>query len=75
MQKSTLSTGARLLILIVAFVGWFLGGVQIGITNLAMRPAALALMAESGELDGKRFAELAATKESLRNNLYRFRVA
>ncbi|NCF94838.1 MAG: MFS transporter [Verrucomicrobiaceae bacterium] len=64
MQKSTLSTGARLLILIVAFVGWFLGGVQIGITNLAMRPAALALMAESGELDGKRFAELAATKKA-----------
>ncbi len=64
MQKSSLSTGARLLILIVAFVGWFLGGVQIGITNLAMRPAALALMAESGELDSERFAELASIKKA-----------
>lgn len=64
MQRSPLSAGARILILLVAFAGWFLGGIQIGITNLAMRPAALALMHESGEVDGERFAELAAIKKA-----------
>ena len=53
MSAPSLSTNARVTILVVAFLGWFLGGVQIGITNLAMRPAALALMDEAGQLDGE----------------------
>ena len=42
----------RITILVVAFLGWFFGGVQIGITNLAMRPAAKALMEEAGWING-----------------------
>ena len=42
-----ISQSARVAILAVAFLGWFFGGVQIGMTNL-MRPAAVALLAEAG---------------------------
>ena len=47
MPREPLSTNARITILVVAFLGWFFGGVQIGMTNL-MRPAAVALLADSG---------------------------
>ena len=55
MSINTLSPNARIAILAAAFLGWFLGGVQIGITNVAMHPAALALLDESGQIDGERF--------------------
>jgi SHS family sialic acid transporter-like MFS transporter len=61
--SQSLSSAARYAMLIVAFLGWFLGGIQIGITNLAMRPAALALMDEAGQLDGEQFAELSKVKK------------
>ena len=40
MAPESLTTQARIIILVVAFLGWFFGGIQIGITNLAMHPAA-----------------------------------
>ena len=40
MSQDLLSVRARIIILVVAFLGWFFGGIQIGITNLAMHPAA-----------------------------------
>lgn len=40
MAPESLTTQARTIILVVAFLGWFFGGIQIGITNLAMHPAA-----------------------------------
>ena len=58
-----LNAKARIVILVVALLGWFLGGIQIGITNLVMRPAAVALMDEAGQLDGERFADLSKTKK------------
>lgn len=42
-----LNQSARITILMVAFLGWFFGGVQIGMTNL-IRDAAAALLDESG---------------------------
>jgi len=59
-----MNTAARVTILVVALLGWFLGGVQIGITNLAMRPAALGLMGEAGQLDGERFSQLSIIKKA-----------
>lgn len=63
MTGEALNPKARIIILVVAFLGWFLGGMQIGITNLAMRPAALGLMHEAGQLDGERFSELSTIKK------------
>ncbi len=47
MTNHPLSTQARITILVVALIGWFFGGVQIGITNLG-RPATIGLINESG---------------------------
>ena len=63
-----LSKNARIGVLVVAFLGWFFGGMQILITNLGMRAAALDLMDRAGWLDlatyndlNARAAELAGT--------------
>lgn len=52
------STGMQISIFTVAFLGWFFGGMQIAITNLAMRDAAIDLMNLTGMLDLTRFLEL-----------------
>lgn len=60
MSKSpeSLSKGARQTILAVAFLGWFFGGMQILLTNLGMRAAAIGLMGKVGILDLAKFNEL-----------------
>ncbi|MCZ6675497.1 MAG: MFS transporter [Verrucomicrobia bacterium] len=47
MSRHPLTTQARITILVVAFLGWFFGGVQIGLTNLG-GPATIGLLNESG---------------------------
>ena len=54
------STATRILILAVAILSWFFGGVQIAITNLAMRPAAIDVMDRKGWIDRSQFDELQA---------------
>lgn len=49
--NNRLSSSQRIAILTVAFLGWFFGGVQIGITGVAMRDAPIELMSRTGELD------------------------
>ena len=53
----SLSGAARYGILVAAFLGWFCAGIQMAITSLAMRPAAIDLLARSGSLDLERFNE------------------
>ena len=48
----------RIIILVVAFLGWFFCGMQIAITNLGMRDAAIDLMHLAGMLDLTHFLEL-----------------
>lgn len=60
----SLKSRARIAILVVAFLGWFFGGVQISITNLAMRSSAIDLMDEVGWIDSVRFAELTVASGS-----------
>ena len=44
LPSTGLTQGARITILVVAALGWFFGGMQIAITNVAMRAAALDLL-------------------------------
>ncbi|MEM7386794.1 MAG: hypothetical protein AAF514_17795, partial [Verrucomicrobiota bacterium] len=46
-----LAQAERVTILVVSFLGWFFGGMQILLTNLGMRAAALDLMGKAGWLD------------------------
>ena len=50
-SSPNLTQGARIGVLAVAFLGWFFGGMQILLTNLAMRPAAIDLLSRTGALD------------------------
>jgi len=47
MNNESLSVGSRIGILTIAFLGWFFGGMQIGMTNL-IRNANKFLITESG---------------------------
>ena len=47
MNNESLSIGSRIGILTIAFLGWFFGGMQIGMTNL-IRNANKFLISESG---------------------------
>lgn len=60
-----LSSNARLIILVVAFLAWFFGGMQILLTNLGMRPASLDLMGQVGTIDLAVFNELAPRADEL----------
>ena len=52
-----LSAAGRYLIVVTAFLGWMFAGVQMSVTSLAMRPAALDLLQSTNEaLVGKWFA-------------------
>ena len=51
MSLHPLNTQARITILVVAFLGWFFGGIQIGLTNLG-GPATIGLLQESGWTTG-----------------------
>ena len=54
----TLTSNQKSAILGIAFLGWFFGGVQIGITGVAMRDAPLDLMDRTGFLDLKQYVNL-----------------
>lgn len=48
----------RYVILICAFLGWFCAGFHMSITSLAMRPAAIDLLAARGDLDQQEFTRM-----------------
>lgn len=54
---------ARLVILAVAALGWFFGGMQIAITNVAMRSAALDLLNRDGEIQLEEHQRLSTATE------------
>ena len=62
MNEATKSTkqSARVVVVIVAVLAWFFGGVQISITNLALRSAAVGLMGDAGWMDPDRYQALTA---------------
>ena len=63
-QLKNTSHKARIGIAIVAVVAWFFGGVQISITNLALRSAGVGLMGEAGWIDEARYQALGLESRS-----------
>ena len=61
-RQNGLTPGARIAILVVAALGWFFGGMQIGITNVAMRDAALDLLNRQQALDLAAYQSLATAE-------------
>ena len=53
-----LSHSGRYVILVVGFLGWLCCGFHMQITQLTGRPAAIDLLASTGEIDAVRLAEL-----------------
>lgn len=56
--QNCLSTGAGIVVVLAAFLGWFFGGMQILVTNLAMQDAVLDLLTRAGQLDHIVYGEL-----------------
>lgn len=56
---SALSRNARILVLVVAFLGWFCAGMHMSITQLAGQAAAVDLLSQTGRIDKERFRDLA----------------
>ncbi len=50
-----LTATARYVILVVAFLGWMFAGVQMSITSLAMRSAAIDVLDRAGDIDLQKF--------------------
>ena len=65
----TITRTGRYLILVVAFLGWMFAGVQMSITGLAMRPAAIDLMNRVGTLDLEQYSALNALNASAERDL------
>ncbi len=61
----SLSSNARFTILVVAFLAWFFGGMQILLTNLGMRAASIDLMGQVGMLDPVLFQKLTQNAKDL----------
>jgi SHS family sialic acid transporter-like MFS transporter len=55
---SPLSLSGRILVLSVAFLGWLCAGLHMAITQLTGQPAAIDLLARSGELNESRYHAL-----------------
>lgn len=53
--EAVLTTKARYLVLITAFLGWFFGGVVMSTSALAMRSAAIDLLSRVGDMDLQQF--------------------
>ncbi len=61
-KVNSLTPTQRYLILTVAFLGWFFGGMQIGITGVAMRDAPLELLDRVGKLNLEDYQQWQKTK-------------
>src|SRR5262245_11517694 len=65
-----LSTAGRYVILVCAFLGWFFCGFHMANTSLAMRPAAVDLLARNGEIERTEYARLSKVPEKQRNAVF-----
>ncbi len=59
-QIASANQSTRVAIVLVAVIAWFFGGVQISITNLALRSAAVGLLGNTGWIEQPRYDDLTA---------------
>lgn len=59
-EGKRLSNSGRMLMLITAFLGWFCAGILLSITSVAMQPAAIDLLSQTGQLDRLHYFDLSA---------------
>lgn len=59
-----LTNSGRVLMLMTAFLGWFCAGFLLSITSVALQPAAVSLLARTGQLDQDRYLDLSARSNS-----------
>lgn len=59
-EKKRLTNVGRVLMLVTAFLGWFCAGFLLSITSVALQPAAVDLLSQTGKLDRARYQELSA---------------
>lgn len=57
-RTPSLTTAARYVILICGFLGWLFAGFHLAITSIAMQPAAIALLGQTGEIDVAKYQQL-----------------
>lgn len=57
-RQTTLTTRARYLVLVTAFLGWFFGGVVMSTSALSMRSASINLLSRVGVIDWEQFDHL-----------------
>ena len=55
-----LTNMGRMLMLVTAFLGWFCAGFLLSITSVALQPAAIDLLSQTGQLDRSGYFDLSA---------------
>ncbi len=58
--EKRLTNAGRMLMLITAFLGWFCAGFLLSITSVALQPAAIDLLSQTGQLDRVSYFDLSA---------------
>jgi MFS family permease len=69
-KPADLTTTGRYVVLVCAILGWFCCGFHMANTSLAMRPAAIDLLARNGELDKGEYARLSKVPEEERGTTF-----
>jgi MFS family permease len=62
-STSSLSDVGRVLILTTAFLGWLCAGIHMSVTSMAMQPAVVGLLSQTGDLDGVRYHALSSSSQ------------
>jgi len=60
LTPQSLTNAGRMLMLVTAFLGWFCAGFLLSVTSVALQPAAIDLLAQTGKLDFARYSDLSS---------------
>ena len=63
-----LTNAGRMLMLVTAFLGWFCAGFLLSITSVALQPAAIDLLSQTGQLDRISYFDLSSRSKQKPGN-------